>query len=59
MGLLFQQPLRLALLSEALAAAGRHEAATRRADEALALAALQGELAALEAARVKRHQPER
>ena len=43
MGLLFQQPLRLALLSEGLSAAGRHQEAERRAAEARALAAAQGE----------------
>jgi tetratricopeptide (TPR) repeat protein len=43
MGFLFQQPLRLALLAEALSAAGRTEEAAQRAAEALALAASHGE----------------
>ena len=51
MGLLFQQPLRLALLSEALAAAGRDDAAAGRATEARDLATLQGDRASLATAR--------
>jgi tetratricopeptide (TPR) repeat protein len=41
MGFLFQQPLRLALLAEALLAAGRREDAVRRAEEAVTLARAQ------------------
>lgn len=51
MGLLFQQPLRLAQLSEALSAAGRKNAAAQRAAEALDLATLQGDQHSLVAAR--------
>jgi class 3 adenylate cyclase len=50
MGFMFQQPLRLALLSEALSAAGRSGEAAQRAREALALAASQGEKSSLEVA---------
>ena len=51
MGFLFQQPLRLALLAEALSVAGRDEEAAQRAAEALALAASQGEKFSLDVAR--------
>ncbi len=50
MGFLFQQPLRLALLSEALCAAGRSNEAAERAAEALALATSQGERFSFEVA---------
>ncbi len=51
MGFLFQQPLRLALLAEALEAAGRHQEASGRAREALDLALSQRERASFERAR--------
>jgi class 3 adenylate cyclase len=49
MGFMFQQPLRLTLLAEALFAAGRTEEAAQRAAEAQALAELQGNKVSLEA----------
>ena len=51
MGFLFQQPLRLALLADALAAAGRDEEAAQRTAEALALAASQSDGISIAAAR--------
>ena len=51
MGFMFQQPLRLALLAEALSVIGRSEEASQRADEARALAASQGDEISLLAAR--------
>jgi len=50
MGLMFQQPLRLALLAEALSAAGRPTEAAGRRAEAEELAALQGDTASLRTA---------
>jgi hypothetical protein len=50
MGLLFQQPLRLALLAEALSAAGRPTEAAKRRAEAEQLAASQGDTASLRTA---------
>ena len=51
MGFMFQQPLRLALLAEALSSLGRHEEASQRTAEAEALAASQGDAISLLAAR--------
>jgi len=51
MGLLFQQPLRMALLSEALSAADRKHEGAERAAEALDLALSQGDQASLAIAR--------
>ena len=51
MGFMFHQPLRLALLAEALAAAGRNDAAAGRATEAQDLATRQGDWASLATAR--------
>jgi tetratricopeptide (TPR) repeat protein len=51
MGFMFQQPLRLALLAEALSAAGQSEAASRWAAEARTLAEVQGDSISLVAAR--------
>ena len=51
MGFMFQQPLRLALLAEALSMIGRTEEASQRSDEARALAASQGDEIFLLAAR--------
>jgi hypothetical protein len=51
MGFMFQQPLRLALLADALSAVGRQQEASLRAAEAAALAAAQGDTISLAAAR--------
>lgn len=51
MGFMFQQPLRLALLAEALSVAGQSEAASRWAAEARTLAEVQGDSISLVAAR--------
>ncbi len=51
MGLMFQQPLRLALLAAALSAAGRGTEAAKRLTEAEELAALQGDKVSLQTAR--------